>query len=142
MAQTELMLRLIFSNKIVGYMQIYHGEIYYQYNNTNAYINPLKHRVPLSSIPPRYDHIEHGINEEDDWFFSGDIIEITDVLHPFVAYLPVAIDDTLRVKIDDDVIHIFDLKDNGFEFKKIGSVHDGELIGSFVDNVGDDIYIR
>ena len=82
MAQTELMLRLIFCNKIVGYMQIYNGEIYYQYNNTNAYINPLKHQVPLSSTPPLYDSIELGIKVGDDWIFPGDIIEVTDKLHP------------------------------------------------------------
>ncbi len=66
--QQELMLRLIKNNKIVGFMNIVDGELYY-HEETDEW-----EWLTGNDIYIFYDSFELGVKVLDTWWFAGDIV--------------------------------------------------------------------
>lgn len=119
MAQQEMMLRLLNKGIIVGEMQIENGEVYY-----HEYVDEWEW-LTANDIYILWDSFELGVKVGETWYFSGDILEITDTMFPFDETETFMIDDNLFIKLGKDKIHITELEKNKWKFKKLGTIHDG-----------------
>lgn len=76
MAQTEMMLRLLKDGKIVGYE--YHRDGKIHHSEFLWYLEKNDVIASISFFYLEHDSFEFGVKDEDNWCFSGDIMEVED----------------------------------------------------------------